>query len=1086
MKRIFLSFTCFLFMYCLSAQNKYSWSWEGGDIPSHQSGMYGIKGVAGAYNHPGEREAAVSWKNAAGTLWLFGGHRVLSTSFVPALNLNDLWTFTAGTNQWTWVSGDNTPDQLGVYGTKGITAPSNKPGARQASATWTDASGTLWLYGGVAPDNLFPKNTIYFSDLWKYEPAINQWTWVNGSNANYVNSNHGLQGVASTSNTPGARTGSISWVDVSGNFWLFGGFGSASNGAGYENDLWKYNPGTNQWTWMHGDTTALLNGDNVSLLSVFGTKGIRAAANKPGARSGAVGCTDRSGNFWLFGGQREQYPTVVHYNDLWKYDVSTNQWAWISGDSAVNARSVYGIKGIAAAGNAPGSRVGAQSWTDSSGKLWLFGGAFDVNAGKPKALNDLWSYDETGDLWTWVRGDSSPNSPGIYQTKGTASADNEPAARYSSLGWQDGAGNCWLFGGGGNPVIGSSHKFNDLWKYNAGSGQWTWASGDQRLYSLSVSGIKGTPDAANKPGSRTEAVSWTDTAGDLWLFGGENGRSLNDLWRYDHIIKQWTLVNGDTLQDQQPVYGTRNVPDGNNNPGARNSAVGWADRSGNLWLFGGRRNLTTGSTAYMNDLWKFDTKTTVWSWVSGDSAASTIVAPLKGVYGSKGIAHANNKPYPRFNALGLTDTAGNFWLFGGSSIGVWVDATLNDLWKFDITTNQWTWMSGDSTYADYQHPLPPVYGTKGVASNTSKPGSKTEAVGWSDLTGNLWIYSGPRVDYSGTVDASNDLWKYNIATGYWTWVQGDIYLGRKGLYGKKGIANPDNQPGSRSEAVSWRDTSGNCWMFGGSGADDLWKFDPASTVWTWISGDSTSPAYGVYPIKGIPDTNVTPGARTSAVSWTDKSGNMWLLGGTGRVNVYFSAVMNDLWKISYTDLVLPLKFTSFSAVKNNGKVVLHWNTGQEINNAYFIIERSANGISYDSIGIVAARTDGLAASNEYRFLDADPYRGNNYYRIKQIDKDGHYTYSTVTKVLYKAPDFNCLIISNPVQDQVTMNFQSDEAKKLQILITDAGGRLLYKEQTAVTPGNTGHAIPCATLKKGMYFLTVKSPKTQMTKSFMKE
>ena len=89
---------------------------------------------------------------------------------------------------------------------------------------------------------------------------------------------YGTQGVASAANKPGERKFSISWTDGSGKLWLFGGEGpDASHNYGYLNDLWKYDPSTNQWTWINGDSTIYTAG-------VYGIKGVAAPANKPGHR----------------------------------------------------------------------------------------------------------------------------------------------------------------------------------------------------------------------------------------------------------------------------------------------------------------------------------------------------------------------------------------------------------------------------------------------------------------------------------------------------------------------------------------------------------------------------------------------------------------------------------------------------------------------------------------------------------------------------------------------------------------------------------------------------------------------------------
>ncbi len=76
-----------------------------------------------------------------------------------------------------------------------------------------------------------------------------EWTWMKGSNGNNGAAVYGTQGIANASNTPGALYEATQWTDKQGNFWLFGGlkdFGSEYN------TLWKFDPSTNEWTWMKG------------------------------------------------------------------------------------------------------------------------------------------------------------------------------------------------------------------------------------------------------------------------------------------------------------------------------------------------------------------------------------------------------------------------------------------------------------------------------------------------------------------------------------------------------------------------------------------------------------------------------------------------------------------------------------------------------------------------------------------------------------------------------------------------------------------------------------------------------------------
>jgi hypothetical protein len=200
--------------------------------------------------------------------------------------------------------------------------------------------------------------------------------------------------------------------------------------------------------------------------NVYGTKGVATPTNLPGGRWGGLTWTDDSGNLWLFGGDEvdpNAEPELRFRNDLWKYSIVTNQWAWMSGDSTINQSPVYGIKGVTNANNKPGARSGSEQWMDKEGILWLFGGGGYVSEVYGD-LNDLWRYDITTGQWTWVAGDTVLNVSGVYGTKGVPSSANKPGSRVSGVSWTDKDGNLWLFGG--RYVSGA--YFNDLRKYEMG------------------------------------------------------------------------------------------------------------------------------------------------------------------------------------------------------------------------------------------------------------------------------------------------------------------------------------------------------------------------------------------------------------------------------------------------------------------------------------------------------------------------------------------------------------------------------------------------------------------------------------------
>jgi len=429
------------------------WTWVSGSDLANQPGIYGTQGTAASSNAPGARQQAVSWTDASGNFWLFGGSGFdsIANSGPP---LNDLWKYSAG--EWTWMSGANVAGQLGTYGTQGMAAPGNVPTARFGAVGSSDPAGNLWLFGGYYLSPSGPSDNGILNDLWKYSNG--EWTWMSGSNAFNQAGTYGTQGMAASGNVPGARFSAVSWVDSYGNFWLFGGSGVDSNGncCVFFNDLWEFSAG--EWTWIGGSNLSSQQG-------TYGTQGTAAPGNIPGARYQASSWGDAAGNIWLFGGSGLENIDGGNLNDLWKY--SNAEWTWMSGSSSPNQVGIYGTLGTASSSNVPGARFGAVGWADTSGNLWLFGGSNINEFGVGGTFSDLWKY--SAGQWTWMGGSNALNQAVTYGTEGMASASNAPGARLFPIGWVDASGNFWLFGGSNGILTTTSAEppslFNDLWEY---------------------------------------------------------------------------------------------------------------------------------------------------------------------------------------------------------------------------------------------------------------------------------------------------------------------------------------------------------------------------------------------------------------------------------------------------------------------------------------------------------------------------------------------------------------------------------------------------------------------------------------------
>ncbi len=478
---------------------------------------------------------------------------------------------------------------------------SNDPQKRTRSSALCAVFFCLLLFASGAP---------------AHPQGVGDWAWMSGSSSLGIYGGepgvYGTLGTFAAGNVPPSRWGASTWTDNSGNLWLFGGYGIDANGlqSGL-NDLWEFNPPTNEWAWIGG---SIESGAGSGLPGVYGTLGTFGAGNTPGTRYGAVSWADHNGNLWLFGGSGyDGVGGAGWLNDLWEFNPSTKEWAWISGSDTASPAGVYGTVGTAAAGNVPGGRDGGSSWIDKSGNLWLFGGmGYGSAAGTLGWLNDLWEFDPTTKEWTWMSGSGTLicqsngadcSQPGVYGTLGVAAAGNVPGSREYSASWLDTSGNLWLFAGGLN-LPGS----NDLWKFDPATKEWTWMGGSSATDQSGVYGALGTPAAENIPGSRVQAVSWTDSSGNFWLYGGEGYSStgtfglLGDLWKFTPSTSEWEWVGGSNASTPAAEYGTVGTPATGNIPGGREGAANWLDTSGNLWLFGGNDS--------PNDLWKYQLSTT--------------------------------------------------------------------------------------------------------------------------------------------------------------------------------------------------------------------------------------------------------------------------------------------------------------------------------------------------------------------------------------------------------------------------------------------------------------------------------------------
>ncbi|MCC6703076.1 MAG: T9SS type A sorting domain-containing protein [Fluviicola sp.] len=172
--------------------------------------------------------------------------------------------------------------------------------------------------------------------------------------------------------------------------------------------------------------------------------------------------------------------------------------------------------------------------------------------------------------------------------------------------------------------------------------------------------------------------------------------------------------------------------------------------------------------------------------------------------------------------------------------------------------------------------------------------------------------------------------------------------------------------------------------------------------------------------------------------------------------------------------ILPVEIISFNGANEDEGVALSWKTLSEVNNDYYEILHSRDGLNYESIGKVT----GAGSSTEqhvYSFLDEQANEGINYYQLRQVDFDGKQTAVekiSVTREINKNGIIN--VYPNPTSNNATIQFNSEKNEEVQLLITDQRGHVIVNELIQLENGVTNYSINTENWSKGIYHIVAKS------------
>jgi N-acetylneuraminic acid mutarotase len=416
-----------------------NWAWMSGSMLTNAKAITAAPGDSlNPNSNPGARSAAAHWRDRQGSFLLFGGYGYAIDSN-PGL-LADLWRWDPTTAKWSLLIEAPQINQARVLPSVdqlNVESPSLTPGGRSEAQFWNDASGDLWIFGGLGTD--VGGKAGLMADLWRLNIQSRHWACVKSAVLNQVGS----------ASAPSARSAGSCWSDPSsGDLLLFGGRGCAPSGSsiGVLNDLWRFDRQNLQWTNLGGNRE--LNG-----------VGLSSGSNAwPQARSHAALWQGLEGNLYLFGGLDSKNAPL---NDLWLYEPALHRWTLLRTPPLKMQPSLVAEMGVAGATDWPGNRSASTTWRDAGGRFWMFGGSgLGANASMG-VLADVWRFDPITLRWACMKGPLSVGSAPVYGALTAASAGQSPGARCQAAGWADDDGKLWVMGGRN-----LSKFFADGWRLN--------------------------------------------------------------------------------------------------------------------------------------------------------------------------------------------------------------------------------------------------------------------------------------------------------------------------------------------------------------------------------------------------------------------------------------------------------------------------------------------------------------------------------------------------------------------------------------------------------------------------------------------
>ena len=193
---------------------------------------------------------------------------------------------------------------------------------------------------------------------------------------------------------------------------------------------------------------------------------------------------------------------------------------------------------------------------------------------------------------------------------------------------------------------------------------------------------------------------------------------------------------------------------------------------------------------------------------------------------------------------------------------------------------------------------------------------------------------------------------------------------------------------------------------------------------------------------------------------------------------YTNAELNQIIEaggVNGSGLLLPVVYSYFKAAVQENSIMLDWETKTEINNNYFEIEESTDGYTFRTLGLVLGQGTSFSAT-KYQYEIDNSIPGIHYFRLKQTDFDGKFSYSQIVSVDIRNEDFFRVGIAS---GQVFLQFSEIPETNLSLFVSDYSGKVLFTEENQIPDGTLEADL--SQYPNGIYYLTVETNHIRYTK-----